>query len=158
MNKLITTIATIALCSFFSNVLTTPAEAKSRKHHRHHHHKVHHKVYKRHTDPRHGLASWYGSKFHGRKTATGERYNMYAMTAAHKSLPLRSYVQVTNLRNHRSVIVRINDRGPYHGSRVMDLSYAAAKELGMKSAGTAPVEITPISELVAVAQMQGRPG
>lgn len=158
MNKLITTIATIALCSFFSNVLITPAEAKSRKSHRQHHHRVHHKSSHRNTDPRHGLASWYGPKFHGKKTATGERFNMYAMTAAHKSLPLRSYAQVTNLRNHKTVIVRINDRGPYHGKRVMDLSYAAAKELGMKKAGTAPVEITPISELTAMAQLQDEPG
>lgn len=83
---------------------------------------------------------------------------MNAMTAAHNSLPLDSYVQVTNLRNQKSVIVRINDRGPFHGRRVMDLSYAAAKELGMRGAGTAPVEITPISELSAMAQMQDQPG
>ncbi len=158
MNKLITTIATIALCSFFSNVLTTPAEAKSRKHHRYPHHKVHHKSHKTAADFRHGLASWYGSKFHGRRTATGERYDMHAMTAAHRYLPLRSYVQVTNLRNHKTVIVRINDRGPYYGGRVMDLSYAAAKELGMRGAGTAPVAITPINELAAMVYMQDQPG
>jgi len=153
MNKLITTIATIALCSLFSNVFTMPAEAKSRKHHRHHHHKVHHKNPRHHADPWYGLASWYGSKFQGKRTATGERFDMHALTAAHKTLPLRSYVQVTNLRNHKTVVVRINDRGPYRGNRVMDLSLAAAKELGMKRAGTAPVIITPISE-----QMERWPG
>jgi len=158
MNKLITTIATIALCSFFSNVLTTPAEAKSRKSHRHHHHRKVHHSYGHSADPRHGQASWYGPKFHGKKTATGERFDMYAMTAAHKTLPLSSYAQVTNLRNHKTVIVRINDRGPYRGHRVMDLSYAAAKELGMKGTGTAPVEITPISARTAMAQMEGWPG
>ena len=80
--------------------------------------------------------------FHGKKTANGERFNMYAMTAAHRTLPLSSYAEVTNLKNHRSVIVRINDRGPYHGKRAMDLSYAAAKELGIN--GTGSVQIKPL--------------
>lgn len=76
-----------------------------------------------------GLASWYGKKFHGRKTSNGERYDMFKLTAAHKNLPLPSYVRVTNLGNGKSVIVRVNDRGPFHGSRVIDLSYAAAARL-----------------------------
>ncbi len=88
-----------------------------------------------------GVASWYGTKFHGRKTANGETYNMYAMTAAHKTLPIPSYVRVTNLNNQRSVIVRINDRGPFHGNRIIDLSYAAATKLGITRTGTGYVEI-----------------
>ncbi len=88
-----------------------------------------------------GVASWYGTKFHGRKTANGETYNMYAMTAAHKTLPIPSYVRVTNLNNQRSVIVRINDRGPFHGNRIIDLSYAAASKLGITRSGTGYVEI-----------------
>ena len=86
-----------------------------------------------------GMASWYGRKFHGRKTANGERYDMYAMTAAHRTLPLPSYVRVTNRRNGRSVIVRVNDRGPFKKNRIIDLSYAAAKKLGIVATGTAPV-------------------
>ena len=89
-----------------------------------------------------GVASWYGPGFHGRKTASGERFNMYAMTAASKTLPLSSYARVTNLKNNRSVIVRVNDRGPYHGNRTMDLSYAAAKALGILKTGTGRVIIT----------------
>lgn len=91
-----------------------------------------------------GTASWYGTKFHGRKTANGEPYSMYEMTAAHTSLPIPSYVRVTNLANGRSVIVRINDRGPFHGGRVIDLSYAAAKKLGYAGQGTARVEVVAI--------------
>ncbi|MCL6269126.1 septal ring lytic transglycosylase RlpA family protein [Sansalvadorimonas sp. 2012CJ34-2] len=88
-----------------------------------------------------GVASWYGVKFHGYKTANGEIYDMYGMTAAHKTLPLPSYVKVTNLANNRSVIVRVNDRGPFHGNRVIDLSWAAAKKLGYHNRGTARVRI-----------------
>ncbi len=91
-----------------------------------------------------GTASWYGTKFHGRKTANGETYDMYAMTAAHKSLPLPTFVKVTNLRNGRSVVVRVNDRGPFHGNRLIDLSYAAAAKLDMLKQGTAPVEVRAI--------------
>jgi len=80
--------------------------------------------------------------FMAKETANGERFNMYAMTAAHKTLPLSSYAEVTNLKNHRSVIVRINDRGPYHGKRALDLSYAAAKVLGIS--GTGSVQIKPL--------------
>lgn len=88
-----------------------------------------------------GIASWYGRKFHGRPTASGEPYDMYAMTAAHRTLPIPSYVEVTNLRNGRKVVVRVNDRGPFHPDRLIDLSYAAAVKLGIDKSGTAPVEI-----------------
>jgi len=91
-----------------------------------------------------GLASWYGKKFHGRKTSNGERYNMYAMTAAHKSLPLPTYVRVINLTNRRSTVVRVNDRGPFHGKRIIDLSYSAARKLGMVAKGVAMVEVRAI--------------
>jgi len=101
-----------------------------------------------------GIASWYGSDFHGKKTASGEIYDMYAMTAAHKTLPISSYARVTNLENHRSVIVRINDRGPYHGNRVMDLSYAAARKLDIQQTGTGAVEIKAIAPDQALAQLQ----
>lgn len=88
-----------------------------------------------------GTASWYGYKFHGRNTANGEVYDMFAMTAAHKTLPIPSFVRVTNQNNGRSITVRVNDRGPFHGGRVIDLSYAAAKKLGFVDQGTAPVAI-----------------
>ena len=91
-----------------------------------------------------GVASWYGKKFHGRRTSSGERYDMYAMTAAHKSLPLPTYAKVTNLENGRTAVVRINDRGPFHGDRVIDLSYTAARKLGVVSKGTAVVEVRAI--------------
>ncbi|HDO34497.1 MAG TPA: septal ring lytic transglycosylase RlpA family protein [Chromatiales bacterium] len=91
-----------------------------------------------------GIASWYGTKFHGRRTAGGEPYDMYAMTAAHRTLPIPTFVRVTNLRNGRSVIVRINDRGPFARNRVLDLSWAAAAKLGMLPRGTAPVKIRAI--------------
>ncbi len=91
-----------------------------------------------------GIASWYGRKFHGHLTANGERYDMYAMTAAHKSLPIPSYVQVTNLENAISVVVRVNDRGPFHGDRLIDLSYTAASKLGFVDKGTAQVEVVAI--------------
>ncbi len=91
-----------------------------------------------------GLASWYGPNFHGRKTSSGERYDMYQMTAAHKSLPLPTYARVTNLENGRSAVVKINDRGPFHGPRVIDLSYAAATKLGVVKKGTAMVEVRAI--------------
>jgi len=86
-----------------------------------------------------GKASWYGKRFHGRKTANGERYDMYAMTAAHKTLPLPSYVRVTNPANRKSVVVRVNDRGPFKANRIVDLSYAAAHRLDIIQQGSAPV-------------------
>ncbi len=88
-----------------------------------------------------GMASFYGNKFHGRKTSNHEVYDMYAFTAAHKTLPLPSYVRVTNLANGQSVVVRVNDRGPFHSGRVIDLSYAAAAKLGFIKQGTARVEV-----------------
>jgi rare lipoprotein A len=88
-----------------------------------------------------GIASWYGNKFHGRRTSSGEPYDMYAMTAAHKTLPLPTYARVTNLRNGRAVVVKINDRGPFHENRIIDLSYAAARKLGIDKAGTGLVEV-----------------
>lgn len=92
-----------------------------------------------------GVASWYGKKFHGRRTSSGETYDMYQMTAAHKSLPLPTYVKVTNLENGRSATLKVNDRGPFHGNRVIDLSYAAALKLGVAEQGTALVEVEALS-------------
>lgn len=88
-----------------------------------------------------GNASWYGYKFNGHKTSNGEIYDMYAMTAAHKTLPIPSYVKVTNLDNGKSVVVRVNDRGPFHAGRIIDLSYAAAQRIGIHRAGTGRVEV-----------------
>ncbi|RZL11780.1 MAG: septal ring lytic transglycosylase RlpA family protein [Rubrivivax sp.] len=88
-----------------------------------------------------GLASWYGAKFHGRRTASGEVYSMYGMTAAHRTLPIPSYARIRELRSGKEIIVRINDRGPFHSSRVLDLSYTAALKLGVLSRGSAEVEI-----------------
>jgi rare lipoprotein A len=88
-----------------------------------------------------GVASWYGKKFHGRRTSNGEQYDMYAMSAAHKTLPLPSYVRVRNLNNGNTVIVRVNDRGPFLHNRLIDLSYAAAARLGIVGTGTGLVEI-----------------
>jgi rare lipoprotein A len=91
-----------------------------------------------------GVASWYGRRFHGQKTSSGERYDMYGMTAAHPTLPIPSYARVTNLANGRSVVVRINDRGPFHSDRIIDLSYTAAYKLGFASAGSARVQVESI--------------
>jgi len=92
-----------------------------------------------------GVASFYGKKFHGRKTSNHEVYDMYAFSAAHRSLPLPSYVRVTNLANGKSVVVRVNDRGPFHSARIIDLSYAAAAKLGFIKQGTARVEVRALS-------------
>ena len=88
-----------------------------------------------------GVASWYGPKFHGRRTSSGEPYDMYKMTAAHKTLPLPTYVLVRNLETERRIVVRVNDRGPFHGDRIIDLSYAAARKLGIARKGTGLVEV-----------------
>jgi len=88
-----------------------------------------------------GIASWYGKKFHGRRTSSGEVYDMHLATAAHKSLPLPTYVRVTNLDNGRKMVVKINDRGPFHKDRLIDLSYAAAIKLGVDKTGTARVDV-----------------
>lgn len=91
-----------------------------------------------------GLASWYGPGFHGRRTSSGERFDMHAMTAAHKTLPLATYAEVVNLQNGRSTVVKINDRGPFKHGRVVDLSYAAAKQIGVVQPGVALVELRAI--------------
>ena len=91
-----------------------------------------------------GVASWYGRRYHGAPTSSGERYDMYAMTAAHPTLPIPSYARVTNLANRRSVVVRINDRGPFHSDRIIDLSYTAAWKLGYADVGSARVEVATI--------------
>ena len=94
-----------------------------------------------------GTASWYGTLFHGQRASDGERYNMLAMTAAHKTLPLPTYVEVTNLHNHKKIIVKVNDRGPFRNDRLIDLSYVAAKKLGMIGHGTATVEVKAIDPI-----------
>jgi len=99
-----------------------------------------------------GVASWYGNKFHGHKTSNGEEYNVFAMSAAHKTLPLPSYVRVTNLDTNQSAIVRVNDRGPFHDDRIIDLSYSAAYKIGMLGKGTARVRV----ELMASPAMAGQ--
>lgn len=95
----------------------------------------------RRTHREEGVASWYGKRFHGKKTASGERYDMYAMTAAHPTLPIPSYVRVTSLANGKTVVVRINDRGPFHKQRIIDLSYVAAAKLGYVSNGSTRVRV-----------------
>lgn len=92
-----------------------------------------------------GTASWYGSKFHGQPTSSGERYDLYRATAAHRTLPLPTYAEVTNLDNGRRVVVRINDRGPFHSDRIIDLSYAAAVKIGIVEQGTGRVEVRAIT-------------
>ena len=107
-----------------------------------------------------GIASWYGSKFHGQRTSSGETYDLYKMTAAHRSLPLPTYARVTNLRNGRSIIVKINDRGPFHNNRIIDLSYVAAAKLGILEYGTGLVEveaINPSAPQPAATRVAGKP-
>jgi rare lipoprotein A len=99
-----------------------------------------------------GIASWYGTKFHGHKTSSGEPYDMYAMTAAHKTLPLPTWVEVTNRSNGKRVIVKVNDRGPFIANRILDLSYAAAAKLGVTKTGTAPVTVRAIDPAVYLAR------
>ena len=105
-----------------------------------------------------GIASWYGTKFHGRRTSSGEPYDMYAMTAAHKHLPLPTYVRVTNLRNGRSAVVKVNDRGPFHENRIIDLSYAAATKLGILGEGTGLVEVRALHSGQATPPAQAQHG
>ena len=95
-----------------------------------------------------GIASWYGPGFHGKRTASGEIYNMYKLTAAHKTLPLGTYVKVINLENGKSVIVKVNDRGPFVEGRIIDLSYAAAKKIGMLRKGTAKVKLIALGKKI----------
>ena len=105
-----------------------------------------------------GVASWYGSKFEGRRTAGGDRYDMYGMTCAHRSLPLGTWLRVTNLKNHRTAFVRVNDRGPALQDRIVDLSYAAARVLGLSGVGKVRIEAVdsgnPALELAMVDQLQ----
>ncbi len=101
-----------------------------------------------------GIASWYGTKFDGHKTSNGEIFDLYAASAAHKTLPIPSYARVTNLDNQRSVVVRVNDRGPFHADRLIDLSYGAAVRLGYMERGTAPVEV----EVLNIAGVDDRRG
>lgn len=103
-----------------------------------------------------GLASWYGTKYHGRKTSSGEVYDMYTMTAAHPSLPLPTYAEVTNLKTGKRIVVKINDRGPFHGDRVLDLSYAAAGKLGILRDGVAPVHFRAIDASYQPAEAPAR--
>jgi rare lipoprotein A len=110
----------------------------------------------------HGIASWYGKKFNGERTSSGEIYDMYAMTAAHPTLPLPSYARVTNLANHKSVIVRVNDRGPFMNDRIIDLSYTAAYKLGIIGDGKAEVEVESINpdvsvNIIAASTVQSQP-
>jgi len=101
-----------------------------------------------------GVASWYGRRFHGKKTASGEKYDMYAMTAAHPTLPIPSYARVTALNSGKSVVVRINDRGPFHSSRIIDLSYTAAYKLGYLGRGSARVRVESLDP--AASDTQGK--
>jgi rare lipoprotein A len=103
-----------------------------------------------------GIASWYGEDFHGKKTSSGEIYNMYAMTAAHKTLPLGTYVEIYNLDNRQKVEVRINDRGPFVRDRIIDLSFSAAKEIGLIAPGTARVEVVALGTPVTTDGGSGR--
>lgn len=156
MKQLILAVSFVAICSHIATAEASKAHSVASVHkhaattHKIKHHTVtthnkHHTAsyHARTKEGRHAqIASWYGARFHGKPTSSGELYDMYALTAAHRTLPLRSYARVTNLKNHRSVVVRINDRGGFHGKRAMDLSYAAAKEIGIN--GIAAVEITPL--------------
>ncbi len=119
--------------------------------------KWYHPIKEAHGFSERGIASWYGRKFHGRKTANGETYNMYGISAAHKILPLGTVVEVKNLRNNRKLTVRINDRGPFVTNRIIDLSYSAAQKLGIVGPGTAPVEIVALGTPVASDAGTGKP-
>jgi len=101
-----------------------------------------------------GIASWYGAKFHGHETSNGEIYDLYEASAAHKTLPIPCYARVTNLDNGKSIVVRVNDRGPFHSDRLIDLSYGAAVKLGYMEAGTAPVEVQ-VLDVVGVDDRRG---
>ena len=103
-----------------------------------------------------GIASWYGRKFHGQKTASGEPYDMFALTAAHPTFPIPSYARVTNVKNGRSVIVRINDRGPFHSDRIIDLSYAAAVKIGIAGPGSGLVEVERVYDVTPASPTMDR--
>jgi len=148
VNKIMLAVPVFLICSYFVNPIQTAQASEHRSVHKASKSLVTTHKAKHQSDNHRSTVSWYGPEFHGKKTASGQKYDMYAMTAAHKTLPLLSYAKVTNLKNHRSVVVRINDRGSFHGKRDMDLSYAAAKELGIRGLGS--VEITPLSRNEAV--------
>lgn|GEM_PF-295247 len=159
MNKIIRVVSIFVLCGYFAQPLPT-AEASERrvtaavsKHKTAKAHKAKHAIGPLRKAKR-SMVSWYGADFHGKRTASGQKFDMYAMTAAHKSLPLLSYAKVTNPRNNRTVIVRINDRGSFPGKREMDLSYAAAKKLGIQNQGVGSVVVMPISRDQALAEME----
>ncbi|MGZ8159259.1 MAG: septal ring lytic transglycosylase RlpA family protein [Methylobacter sp.] len=152
MNKIMLAVPVFFICSYFVNPIQTAEAAGHRTANKVSKHSVLKASKAKHQSDNHrSTVSWYGPKFHGKKTASGQTYDMYAMTAAHKTLPLLSYAKVTNLKNHRSVVVRINDRGAFHGKRDMDLSYAAAKKLGIQGLGS--VEITPLSRNEALSPL-----
>lgn len=104
--------------------------------------RTYHPTYVSVHDTMRGISSWYGPNFHGKQTSNGERYNMYGMTAAHKTWPMDTMVRVLNLRNHKSVVVRINDRGPFVSGRIIDCSFAAGRKIGLDKSGIAPVKLT----------------
>ncbi len=104
-----------------------------------------------------GIASWYGRKFHGRKTSNGEVYNMYAMTAAHKTLPMNTWVSVHNLKNNQKIVVRINDRGPFVYGRIIDLSYTGAKRIGIVGSGTTKVRVTALGRATSYSEQTKAP-
>jgi rare lipoprotein A len=104
-----------------------------------------------------GKASWYGKKFHGRKTSNGETYNMYAMTAAHKTLPMNTWVKVHNLENNKTIVVRINDRGPFVRGRIIDLTYTGARRLGIVGPGTAKVRVTALGQATSYSKKTHNP-
>jgi rare lipoprotein A len=164
MNKIMLAVPVFLICSYFQaaeafwphSVNEAPKNAvvkadKVAKHTVATKHKAKH-----YANNQRSTVSWYGPEFHGKKTASGQTYDMYAMTAAHKSLPLLSYAKVTNLKNHRSIVVRINDRNAVHGNRAMDLSYAAAQKLGISGLGA--VEITPLSRKEALSSKASKHG
>jgi len=138
-------IAILILISFnFAACINHSSQAATRKHKHIIHRQIHTKKISREAAKHYqevGYASWYGQHFHHRRTSSGERFNMFHLTAAHKTLPLHTYVRVTNLKNGKQVIVKINDRGPFIRNRTIDLSYAAAKQIGMVNRGVGPVSI-----------------
>jgi rare lipoprotein A len=164
-NKVKLAISTIVLCSAVTTAEaskhhsvskhskhTTASAHKTSHHSKQHSRHTHHLAHNHHrlhdfasnSNPHLGMASLYSTRFQGRKTASGEPYDMFELTAAHRTLPLNSYAEVTNLENNQTVVVRINDRGPFHGNRVLDLSTAAAEELGIEG-GSEKVKITPLA-------------
>ncbi|GAB4259300.1 MAG: hypothetical protein Kow0065_09290 [Methylomicrobium sp.] len=149
MNKIILASSVFVMGSIFTHPVKT-VEASEQ-------HKVKivsGKTAGKHKKIRLSKVSWYGPKFHGKRTASGRKFDMNAMTAAHKTLPLLSYAKVTNPKNHQSVVVQITDRGPFHGKREMDLSMKAAKQVGIQKQGIGYLEIQPLSHAQAQAALR----